>query len=101
MAAAAAAPDLDCLIQAHEKFLQAVLQRALLGPGQAEVLRPKLQQLLKMCMGLAPLVARFNERVGVLVELVLRGEIAAAAAEAVAAGALWVGRDSRLDLHSW
>ena len=60
---AAAAPDLDCLIQAHEKFLQAVLQRALLGPGQAEALRPKLTQLLKMCMGLAPLVARFNERV--------------------------------------
>jgi hypothetical protein len=42
-----------------------LLQRALLGPGQAEALRPKLTQLLKMCMGLAPLVARFNERVSV------------------------------------
>uniref|UniRef100_A0A383WQ52 Uncharacterized protein n=1 Tax=Tetradesmus obliquus TaxID=3088 RepID=A0A383WQ52_TETOB len=62
-AAAAAAPDLDCLIAAHEKFLAAVLARALLGPGQAEKLRPQLTQLLKMCMGLAPLVARFNERV--------------------------------------
>lgn len=40
-----------------------MLARALLGPGQAEKLRPQLTQLLKMCMGLAPLVARFNERV--------------------------------------
>jgi hypothetical protein len=63
MSAAAAAPDLDCLIAAHEKFLSVVLERALLGPGRAEQLRAVLHQLLVNCMGLAPLVSRFNEKV--------------------------------------
>lgn len=63
MSASAAAPDLDCLIAAHEKFLSVVLARALLGPGKAEGLRRTLTELLRTCMGLAPLIHRFNEKV--------------------------------------
>jgi hypothetical protein len=52
MAAAAAAPNLDCLIAAHDSFLSRVLERALLGDGKAEGLRRTLGDLLTNCMDL-------------------------------------------------
>jgi hypothetical protein len=52
MAAAAAAPNLDCLIAAHDSFLSRVLERALLGDGKAEGLRRTLADLLTNCMDL-------------------------------------------------
>lgn len=63
MSASAVALDLDCLIAAHDKFLDIVLTRALLGPGKAEGLRRNLNQLLRTCMSLAPMVQRFCEKV--------------------------------------
>lgn len=63
MAAAAAAPDLDCLIAAHERFLCSVLDRALLGGGPAEALRHTLTQLLSNCMDLAGPVKQLREKV--------------------------------------
>ncbi|KAF8068410.1 GCP3 [Scenedesmus sp. PABB004] len=82
--AAGVAPDLDSLIAAHDRFLASVLQRALLGGGAAEALRPGLGQLLRTCMGLAPLAARFNERVQA--GLMARERRAAEAAANTAAG---------------
>jgi hypothetical protein len=61
--AAAAAPDLDCLIAAHDKFLSSVLDRALLGGGKAEGLRGTLQKLLTNCMDLAGPVKQLKEKV--------------------------------------
>lgn len=63
MAAAAAAPDLDCLIEAHDRFLSSVLNRALLGGGQAEALRQTLTKLLTNCMDLAGPVRQLRDKV--------------------------------------
>lgn len=63
MAAAAAAPDLDCLIAAHEKFLASVLHRALLGGGKAEALMDTLKALLINCRDLAGPVKQLKEKV--------------------------------------
>lgn len=64
MAAAAAAPDLDCLIAAHDKFLCGVLDRALLGGGQkSQQQQDTLKELLKNCTGLGPVVENFRKAV--------------------------------------
>lgn len=63
MSSAAAAPDLDTLIAAHESFLTTTLQRSLLGGGKAEGLRTTLTALLANCMGLAGHVNRFKTEV--------------------------------------
>lgn len=63
MAAAAAAPDLDCLIAAHEKFLASVLHRALLGGGKAEAVMDTLKALLINCRDLAGPVKQLKEKV--------------------------------------
>jgi hypothetical protein len=64
MLAAAAAPDLDCLIAAHDKFLGSVLDRALLAGGpKAEGLRVTLKKLLTNCMHLAGPVRLLREKV--------------------------------------
>jgi hypothetical protein len=64
MAAAAAAPDLDCLIAAHDKFLAGVLGRALLAGGRdTAAVRCALKALLDNCRALAPALGQLHHQV--------------------------------------
>eukprot|EP00878_Enallax_costatus_P017689 GHUV01018585.1.p1 GENE.GHUV01018585.1~~GHUV01018585.1.p1 ORF type:complete len:688 (+),score=234.63 GHUV01018585.1:858-2921(+) len=94
MTASAAASDLDCLIAAHDKFLDVVLARALLGPGRAEGLRHTLNQLLRTCMSLAPVVQRFCEKVQIGADSL---SMRAATAEASKAAGRWGTTASRVE----
>lgn len=74
MVAVAAAPDLDCLIAAHDKFLTSVLDRALLGSGKAEALRVTLTHLLTNCMDLAGPVRQLKDKVRTVLQVACRPE---------------------------